>query len=110
MDWGWQFAATNRNDARFHVNLNGNMRRDRDKKNDESGDKQLLRLTICQALQSQYVMEHTRGIDRFLSPNIHKTTEEEEEADEESEQEIDCNSLTSLLFIALNESKSRHLT
>lgn len=35
-------------------------------------DRQLLRLTIQQALQSQYVLEHTRGIDHFLSP--HKGT------------------------------------
>ena len=32
-------------------------------------DRQLLRLTIQQALQSQYVLEHTRGIDHFLSPH-----------------------------------------
>ena len=31
-------------------------------------DRQLFRLTIQHALQSQYVLKHTRGIDRFLSP------------------------------------------
>ena len=85
---------------------------------DQSDDKQLLRLTICQALQSQYVMEHTRGIDRFLSPKLKGRGNDgnslENELKEEKENDIDGNnkenSLTSLVDIALHESASRHLT
>lgn len=67
------------------------------KPEDESEDKQLLRLTIQQALQSQYVMEHTRGIDAFLTPkdSSHKT---ERKADTVDENE---HSLTTLVGKAL---------
>ncbi|ETO21060.1 hypothetical protein RFI_16144, partial [Reticulomyxa filosa] len=36
--------------------------------NEKKDDEQLLRLTIQQALQVQYVLEQTRGIDTFLTP------------------------------------------
>ena len=39
-----------------------------DSNNNDDDGKQLLTLTITQALQPQYVLEQTRGIDGFLSP------------------------------------------
>ena len=99
--WGWDNA------------LNPLTTTDASKDNLEADDKQLLRLTISQALQSQYVMEHTRGIDRFLSPKIFKEDSEsrqQQQQRQESEGDDEENSLTSLVSTALKESKSRHLT
>lgn len=47
---------------------------DIDGANNDNDDKQLLRLTICQALQSQYVMEHTRVMIDIYSYNIYLRT------------------------------------
>ncbi len=110
MDWEWGSGSfrqpANPRNTRTIINVS----------NDESDHKQLLRLTICQALQSQFVHEHTRGIDRFLSPKINangneqNTFEDLKENKDNTELENKENSLTSLVDIALNESKSRHLT
>lgn len=82
-----------------------------------SDDKQLLRLTICQALQSQYVLEQTRGIDRFLSPTKRRGTSNRngtESGDDRKEADLgedeERYSLTSLMDSAVHESSSRHLT
>ena len=58
-------------------------------------------------------MEHTRGIDGFLSPKQEKEEKKEQEQEIEIEQEQEGenkNSLTTLIDITSNESLSRHLT